>query len=328
MRVIRYVNPVIPLALSVSSEYKLVVRRALDDAVTKESGWSKNLVVNNGLNFLGGSYSGNGLYGCVVGSGNNAPTAGDGSLQSYVAGTVTTQVAIATSVTTSPPSVLVTKTFRFATGVAAGNLSEVGIGIGNSNPPPSSGSAALSAAPLFSRALIVDTNGIPVTITVLSDEYLDVLWRFTIKAPVNDTTGVVTMTLLGVPTNINFVIRPGATMSGGWSWAPTDFFQIVPSGNSATYASTFFTGLIPDNYVNPNSRLSNSSQTGVDSTYVVNSFTRQFTLNANPNDANGTIDGVKFSLTLGAWNVSFSPSITKINTQVLSVTFGLTWSAA
>lgn len=46
-------------------------------------------------------------------------------------------------------------------GVAAGNLSEVGMGWGNSN--------------LWNRALIKDINGNPTTITILSDEYLDVV---------------------------------------------------------------------------------------------------------------------------------------------------------
>ena len=52
-------------------------------------------------------------------------------------------------------------TWRFGQGVAAGNISEVGLGWGNSN--------------LWNRALIKDANGNPTTITVLSDEYLDVV---------------------------------------------------------------------------------------------------------------------------------------------------------
>lgn len=70
-------------------------------------------------------------------------------------------------------------TRRFGVGVAAGNLTEVGVGWSSAGVPTSGTNR------VFSRALIVDGGGSPITLTVLSDEYLDV--TYTLRTKLGDT---------------------------------------------------------------------------------------------------------------------------------------------
>jgi hypothetical protein len=72
------------------------------------------------------------------------------------------------------------RVYRFAPPAAAGNISEVGVGWGTSSG-------------LFSRALVLDGNGAPTSVTVLSSEYLEVTYEFRLYPMVDDQTGVVTL---------------------------------------------------------------------------------------------------------------------------------------
>lgn len=141
--------------------------------------WFPNLITNQGLERMG---TNNNYYGsCQVGSGNATPTNSDTALQTYVAGTSTIQSS-SLSVTLTPPYYgFAIGTYRFAVGAAAGNLSEIGVGW------------ATSGAFLYSRALILDGGGSPTTITILSDEILDVTYQWRIYAPTVDATGTITI---------------------------------------------------------------------------------------------------------------------------------------
>lgn len=146
----------------VGAIFKCVVRKNDTHEIVKESGEFKNLVLDTGLARMGvGAWASH----CIVGSGNSTPTAGQTSLDSLIATTTTTindsSASSGIQVETEPEYWFCRRLWRFAVGVATGNLSEVALGWG--------------ASSLWNRALIKDRFGNPTTITVLSDEYLDVL---------------------------------------------------------------------------------------------------------------------------------------------------------
>lgn len=125
---------------------------------TKETEWFHNIVLDTGLNQMS---VGTWVDRCCVGSGNSTPVSTQVSLDALIASTTTVQsTSTSVQITNAPYYLSLTRTYRFGQGVAAGNLSEVGLGWGNSN--------------LWNRALIRDSIGNPTTITVLADEYLDV----------------------------------------------------------------------------------------------------------------------------------------------------------
>ncbi|MBI1450376.1 hypothetical protein IL972_00290 [Acinetobacter sp. FL51] len=141
------------------ARFKLQVRKAGTDEITNESAWSENIVLDSGLARMS---VGDWYDRCCVGSGNSTPKAGQVALDNFIASTTTKQTTSSfIEITTKPYHYGVRITWRFGIGVAAGNISELGIGWGNNN--------------LWDRALVKDTGGNPTTITVLSDEYLDVI---------------------------------------------------------------------------------------------------------------------------------------------------------
>lgn len=144
----------------VGARFKLVARKASTEEITRETDWINNIVLDTGLARMSvGSW----LNCCCVGTGNSTPVTTQTQLDAFKASTTTTEGAIqaGVQVTTAPFYDWIRTTYRFGEGIAAGNISEVGLGWANAN--------------LWNRALVKDTNGNPTTITVLVDEYLDVI---------------------------------------------------------------------------------------------------------------------------------------------------------
>lgn len=143
-----------------------------------ESGDSPNIVLDNGLKRLG---SGGVCNYCRVGTGSTTPTATQTQLDVQVAYTSTTQGSSTSGVDSAKGYVYKRKTFRFPAGSAAGNLTEVGVGWGESGET------------LFNRALIRDTAGHVTTVTVLDDEVLDVTveLRAYMALSTKSTTGII-----------------------------------------------------------------------------------------------------------------------------------------
>lgn len=146
--------------VEVGAQFRLITHKGDPSNPTKETPFFKNLVLNSGLARLS---VGSAIGRVCVGSGNSIPVVTQTSLDNFIASTTLTQGAdtFGGQGSTNPIYYWARRTYRFREGVAAGNLSEIGIGWGDVD--------------LFNRALIKDTNGNPTTITVLSDEYLDVV---------------------------------------------------------------------------------------------------------------------------------------------------------
>src|SRR5690606_4303633 len=137
----------------------------------------------------------------VVGSGSATPQFTDTSLQNPVA------FASANSVLDSQSSNYVrgwyeiTVRHQFGQGQAAGNLSEIGI------------QHTSASGPLCSRALILDGQGNPTSITVLPDDFLTCYYTLRIMIPKEDVVfnidvdydedGIVPTVVTGRPLNAN-----------------------------------------------------------------------------------------------------------------------------
>lgn len=142
----------------VGARFKLIVHKG-DGVAVRETDWFHNTVLDAGLARMS---AGTWIDRCCVGAGNSTPSSTQVALDSFIASTVSRFSSSAGVQTTTQPFYRFAKVvWRFGEGVAAGNLSEIGLGWGNEN--------------LWNRALIKDIDGNPTTITVLTDEYLDVI---------------------------------------------------------------------------------------------------------------------------------------------------------
>lgn len=282
--------------IGVTSRYKLRRVKA-DGTVVQESGWSGNIITKSGLDFMMYRNVGhtNPAINVAVGSSSVPPSMEDTALGAQIAVTGTRQGNITKTLQTShsPYWAKARTVFRFEMGQAAGNIQEVGA------------VASFSSSTLISRALVVDDAGNPTTITVLSDEYLDIEWEFYVS--VADSSGVFTMDIDGTPTEFAYSIRP-AWMGDNWgpSVGSPGVIKLVPETNSGidySYAVTGATGLASPDAERPAGstvagRFDSSSYTQPDPENPGVRFTYRMPLN-NGNAAGG-INGFVLAVA-GSW---------------------------
>ena len=279
-----------------------------------DTGWFDNLVTDVGLDFMGSGF--NWLDACKVGSGTATPTAGDTALASFVAGTTTQEVVNVTAQASPPWYGSTTITYRFAEGVAAGNLSEVGIG---TDPEAITGT-------LFSRALITDSNGNPTTITVLSDELLDVTYQIQLVPPTTDTTFNVTDsgpngTVHTVTLRASNVDTASGTSS--WSVGSNGFEVEIPATSIAVKAWSGALGTID---AGPSGSQGNSTSIVTDA-YVGSSLERTGTATFGLSAANFNIAALQFVFSgAGTWQAGFDPVIPKTSTKTLAFDLKVSWT--
>lgn len=179
----------IPLHTKVEGRFKLeAVKVGEGGAVVSRrplTGWFSNLITDAGLSGLFSSTDS--ISRCHVGSGSAEPAPSDTQLVAHVATTPTKVSDTGDTSTESPYGTTRTVRYRFAEGAAAGNLSEIGVSPANDGP-------------LFSRTLIKDAEGNPTTITVQSDESLDVTYTLTAYPPQDTVTKEIEVD--GVPTTV------------------------------------------------------------------------------------------------------------------------------
>lgn len=291
---------------AVAGRYKLTVLRA-DGSVKHDGEWFDNLILNAGLNRMGtGSI---GTY-AVVGSGAGAPVATETALKVQVASTSDVQAEASGALASSPYYGWHRKTFRFPAGKAAGNLSEVGI--------------AGYGAPLFSRALIRDSNGDPTTITVLSDEVLDVTYELRVYPPLADVSNNVTID------GVVYACLARASFLGAGGWIATHLLNYSTFESPNYFVVSAYDGTIGAVTEQPNG-VSASGGSCVVKAYSNNSLERQIeaTWDLNNGNLKNGIRSVFLSpayQTLGAYQFQFTPAIPKDATKILKLTFKYTWS--
>lgn len=290
--------------IGMQGRFKLVAHK-LDGSSRVVADWFNNLILNNGLNGI--ATTNTMLDVACVGSGTAAPAAGQTQLSTLVSSTSTVQGVSAGNELASGYGWR-RITFRFGQGAAQGNLSEVGVGA--------------SATNLFSRALILDGTGQPTTVTVLADEFLDVVYEIRVYWPTADATG--TATVSGVSTA--FTLRACEVGQWGAAWLTSAFggnnnFTGQCWASGATLGA--ITGSPSGTFIG---QTLSSNRVG---SYNNGSFSRTFRLIF---DLNGVTQSIGAMRLLSAGNSDmnfqclFNPAVAKTNQFNLSLDFTLTWS--
>lgn len=286
---------------------KMLAVHKVTGAVRELTPWFPNLVLDQGLNRMGtGSY----VDFCHVGTDSTVPAVTDTALVSFVASTSTLQDSLTGASPSAPYYGYTRKTFRFAAGVAAGNIAEVGFGWG------------ASGAVLFSRSLVKDGGGVPTPVTVLGDEYLDVVYELRCYAPDADTAPQI-INVNGI--NYTLVVRP-AIVTNANEWYPwnTEMGCRNTFWNSA--APIVFSGVIGAETSSPSGSQSARSS-AVNAAYGNNNLYRDFTATWELNSGNvGGVQSIMWYTTLGTYQVSVSPALPKDGDNVMTSTMRLAWA--
>lgn len=299
----------IPIHMTVSGEYCLQVRKKTGEVV-KDTGFFKNLITNQGLDNLCGNNQA--LRYMSVGTGTTAPAITDTQLVNLraVADLSATGNTAISSLDTTNNYLIATLTASFLNGSASGNISEVGVG------------AYSNGTLLTSRALVRDANGDPTTITVLSDEDLVVIYKFKVKQPTIDFTGVVG--------GYNYTMRACKTTtlssSDGWdfgvAYSPLLSLNTIPSYWKHTVIGTLgsITGGLSSPLSGAGATVSSVTRAG----YVTGSFqiTCYVTLGTSSSDL--VLKGQEVQLGFTRWQIEFTPTISKLSIQTLRLGYTLT----
>ncbi len=287
-----------------------------------------NLITDQGLESYGELPNGSifSATSCFVGTGTTPPQFTDTAMANFRAAAIG-----ATTFDTKGGSPeywsQFNATFRFNPGYATGNLTEVGVGsIYTMNP--------LVYSVFFSRALIVDTEGNPVTITILPDEYLEVTYSLRYYPDLSDTVSTVTDAGTGIThtfTCRRILIDSSGTAGYGMISAVTNNGGYLFGRAQADTPLVLepITGAVFANAVNLSA--------GVHSTtlrpYVSGSKTRVTDIRFGIDTGNGPygIEGIRVGCISGTpvnmYNqMIVNPPIMKTDVKTLAMAFQVSWS--
>lgn len=302
-RIIARSPPVVVFNVGVSGFFCIEAVRP-DGSRRLLADWFPNLILDAGLErFATAAW----FTACQVGSGNAAPINSNTQLQTFVAGTSTVQVSTTGAQASTPYFGWARKTFRFAQGAAAGNLAEVGIGW------------ATTGAALYSRALILDASLNPTTITVLSDEFLDVSYEMRLYPPLSDAS----FQVVDGATTYNCVARASSVTTAS-SWTPPQ------NGVNSGTQTTAFNGSIGAITSSPSGTSAIATMTVL--AYSALSFRRDFKADWDlvAGNLSGGISAMQFGSgfpgNLGSYQVSFSLAVDKTAVRTLSTIWRVAWS--
>lgn len=221
----------VALDMGVQGRFKMEAIKVSDGSVRELAPWQDNLITDTGLNSMGGwqyrdmpsdpgsNYVSQGTteY-CWVGSGSTPPAFTDTAPAAYVKHSNT--VINTTTVRSNPGDARhftgARRVFQFAVGEAQGNLTEIGLSNGRHVNP-----TATYKLWIFSRALIKNANGDPITVTVLPDEILQVTYEHRIYL---DSAAPKTVTLMDGANSHTLVMYPyGFGRSDTFRWISADY---------------------------------------------------------------------------------------------------------
>jgi len=302
-------NAVIPIKLGLAGRYTLIKGSDRGEEVVAEF---DNLITNGGLDRLGMSSDSGILNFCQVGTGSTTPAFTDTSLASRFA----SHSSIESTTSTGPDITnlyrTTTRRYRFNAGVFDSTvIAEVGVGWATTGG-------------LFSRALILDSEGDPITITLLNDEYLDVVYSLRLNYPTIDVTGTTAISGESYDYILRSYQRTNATELTNLHFNGLDLLAgytgelgnviTAPSGTSETIDVSVTTGV----YTAGN--------------YYVDITSGQVGLN----DCNlsGGIKSITFArnqITSGQdafrFQIQFTPAIPKTASKVMTLSFRISWGS-
>ncbi len=306
--------------IGMAGEFRCVVKRA-DGSTKIDTGYQKNLILNQGLDFFGSddtTYSFNSA--CVVGTGNSIPKVTQTKLDNAVGYAIFAETVDKNDYDVVRDGNLY-KTSRQCKysikGLDNANITEVGL---------ASRFSSNTNYSLNTRALIKDSNGNPTTITVLSGEQLDIYYKVWRIFDLTDKTGTFNL-LDGVGGSVAYNYKTRPAHVGTSSFAN---LSLSAMGTINSLSLQLVTGDLAAVTSAPTGGSSMSNAKTL-SPYVLGSYKRVVTLSLSISVANFAIRSMLVSLPfIGTWQVRFgsvaddSP-ITKTATQTLSIPIEFSW---
>ncbi len=307
--------------MGMAGEFRAVVKRA-DGSTKIDTGYQKNLILNQGLDFFGGDNGTNMMEYCVIGSGNSQPVYTQNKLDAIVGRATGVGYSIKYDYDASRDGNLykTNKVCKYSfTGLNNVNISELGLASTYDNT---------SNYYLCTRALIKDSQGNPTTITVLSGEILEIYYKLWAVFDTTDKTGIINLLDgVGGSTAYNYKTRLSDVGSGEYRIG----FVVSLFGPARISAYLFDSSGVDLSAIT--TRPSGDSFSASDSSvqqYEKGSYKKFYTFIFDISAANANNRILLILLYGMCWQVRFgsvaddSP-IVKNNTQTLSIPVEVSW---
>lgn len=305
--------------MGITGEFRCVVKRA-DGSTKVDTGYQKNLILDQGLDFFGGNNDYDMMAYCVIGSGSSQPSYTQNKLDATVAGVSGTEASYKTDYNASLDGNLykTNKVYKYSfTGLNNVNISELGLASTYSNT---------STYYLCTRALIKDSQGNPTTITILSGEILEIYYKLWKVTNITDVSGVMAVKDgLGGSVNYNYTVRAAYVGS-----------NINRSFTGEAFANptkpAFYTGGLGQITGEPSDKIDNSLNPAVASTayYTKGSYKRIYLVNAATDSSNGLIRTIVVGTKFGYWQIQVGDAtndqpLKKTSTQTFMLRVEFSW---
>lgn len=301
----RFVEPKSPVRMRAMMEGIVTLGAVKNGRVIRMRSF-KNLITNVGLDRIG-SQSGAGVFQAFsFGTGTTAPSFTDTSLVNRVGGFSASGAGDSTAGVS--PDWASIRTISGLSSIGAfgnSNLTEVGIGPQNT---------------LFSRALIVDSNGSPVAFPISEDEQLAASYQTLLYPPLMDQVDEVDVN--GLREVTTRALNVGATGTGGWSLGGGS----QQNTNFGTGPNTLYTGGLAA--ITAASPMGSTLNSGTASTLPYENGTyrrvgRNSWSSAQVNSSN--IVSQRLTWGMATFQVQYDPPLEKNNEQTMFLDYELAW---
>ena len=310
------------VGMSIAGEFRCVLTDEGGE-VKLDTGYQKNLILDQGLDFFGGGKGGSLNASCAIGSGNSTPEVTQTGLDSFIAitsGSSSTNSREYSDKGDNLYRVWEQKQYRF-TGLDNVNISEVGLASQGSSP---------SNIYLTTRALIKDSGGLPTSISVKKGETLDIYYKVHKVIDIRDVSYVINI-LDGNGGTIPYNVTARPVNIGGGTQGSLAFSPVHISTAAEYSGSLVASGELTNNkIVYPSGSLSPMYTGVVESPYIKGSYKKRFSLELGLNIGNGNIRTFAVTASSGAYQLRYgsvaddSP-IVKTAKDIASFPFEVSW---
>jgi hypothetical protein len=303
-----------------AGKYKVAIRRG--DDIIQETPWFHNTILNQGLDRMGVTAALTVISSAQVGTGTTAPSTTQTSLVAYLAGVDSGSPYPSSTVNSGSPDYKSLKTwiFTFPQGDIVGTIAEVGVGW-----------EATSGNNLFSRELIRDSGGNPITLSLTAIDQLIVYYELTYTPVLTDGSGSVVLD--SITYNYDSRILRAASFAGSVFVVLSQRLAFINDAYTFVAGTTLnaITADWPDgNFIGSGSQTSVTTAAYTPGTYYLDKTI--FWDTGRANDAGGigaiALDGSGGSGSGITYQIVFDTPIPKTNTQQLTLVVRYSWARA
>jgi hypothetical protein len=304
----------------IAGKYKLAIKRG--DDIIEETPWFHNTILDQGLDRMGATAAATVISSAQVGTGNTPPSTTQTSLTTFLAGVDSGSPYPSSTTNSGSPNYQSLKTwiFTFTQGAVVGTIAEVGVGW------------ASTGSTLFSRELIRDGGGSPITLSLTAIDQLIIYYELTFTPTITDGSGSVVLN--SITYNYSSRILRVASFASAVFSVLGQRLAFVDTVD--TYQSGASLAAITANFPN-GTAISNGSQSSITTgSYTTGNYYLNKSIFWDVGRANhaGGIGALFISLSGGSggpdiyYQIVFATPIPKTNVQQLTLVIRFSWARA